>query len=83
MKDFNHLDKERSFDLLVFFLFGEPAFTQEHINLLRLHVHHLHLIQIPVCSQPRVIVTDSDLKHLTEIHRLNAELINLHRRHDT
>lgn len=72
-----NLDKESPLQAFVFLLLRQPALTQEHVNLLRVHIQHLHLVQVPVGPYHGVVVTNSDLKHLTQVDRFNGEFVHL------
>lgn len=72
-----YLDIEDSLNASVLPLPGEPAFTQEEEDLLRVHVKHLHLVQVPVGTHHAVIMPDFYLENLSEVDRLYSELIHL------
>ncbi|TNN31452.1 hypothetical protein EYF80_058397 [Liparis tanakae] len=57
----------------------EPTFTQEEVDLLRIHVDHLHLVQVPVGAHHAVIMADLDPEHLPQVNGFYGELIHLGR----
>lgn len=73
----SYLHIEDSINATVLPLPGKPALAQEEEDLLRVLVHHLHLVQVPVGAHHAIVVAYFDLVHLSEVNRLYGELIHL------
>lgn len=71
------LDEERPVYSFVLFLFRQPAFTQEHVNFLRVHILHLHLVEVPIRTDHGVVVANTDLEDLSQVHSLDCKLVHL------
>lgn len=73
----SYLDIEDSINETVLPLPRQPAFAKEEEDLLRVLIHHLHLVQVPVGAHHAVVVAYFDLVHLSKVNRLYGELIHL------
>lgn len=72
-----YLDIEDSFNTSVLPLLGEPAFTQEQVDLLCISIKHFHLVQEPVSTHHAVVMADFNFENLAEVNCLYGELIHL------
>lgn len=71
------LHEEGPIYAFVLFLGRQPALAQEHVHFFHFHIQHLHLVQVPVSANQRVVVTDAYFKHLSQVYSLDGELIYL------
>lgn len=71
------LNVEDPVDPSVLALAREPSLTQEQKHLFRVLIQHFHLLQVPVGTQHAVVVTNTDLEHLTQIHSLQSKRVHL------
>ena len=74
-----YLDVEDSHDASVLPLPRQPTLTQEEEDLLRVHVNHLHLVQVPVSARHAVVMADFYLEYLSKVNCLNSKFIHLRR----
>lgn len=71
------LNVEDPVDPSVLTLAREPSLTQEQKHLLCVLVQHFHLLQVPISTEHAVVVTNTDLEHLAQIHSLQSERVHL------
>lgn len=68
---------KRTFYLLVLFLFGEPAFTEEHKRLLCGLIQDLHFFQEPVRTEHAIVMANLDLVQNAKVHSLYRKRVLL------
>lgn len=70
---------KRTLYLLVLFLFGEPALTEENERLLCGLIQDLYFFQEPVRAEHAVVMTNLDLVQNAKVHSLYGERVLLQR----
>lgn len=71
------LNVEHPVDPFVLPLSREPSLTQKEKHFVCVLVQHFHLLQVPISTQHAVVMANTDLEHLAQIHCLQSERIHL------